>query len=250
MPISFGTNTTDLARWIYIPDEVIDFEPYLHVSVLGIMSSHVDEVTIPSLKLFTNVSMITIDNGVAAVTEYPDNLKSLWMCCTHITTLSNIPDTVTSMSLTQNKRLSIDKIPANLVSLAGYGQHFDDIIITPILSKLSLFRCSFSRILGLDVNTLTNMEVFYLMSCTSPYPEYVTLNGSPIGDFGSISIVEYSNTVQNINRGLYISRCIPFAELHDKCLSYHPSPNKEIPNSIHVMRLGSNYARRIAEFLG
>jgi len=252
MPISFGTNTIDLARWIYIPDEIIDFEPYINVRVLGIVHENdVNTVSIPSLKMFTNVSMLTIYHGVGSVTEYPDNLKSLWLFYTNLTTLSNIPETVDMISLTQNTMLSIDKLPVNLVSLAGYGQHFDDIVITPMLSKLSLYRCSFSRIFGIDTHTLGRMDVLYIMSCKSPYPDYVVMNGHPVGvDVDSISIVEYSNIIQKINRNIYISRCIPMADLQHKCLSYTPSSTNDITNGMRAIMLQSNYARRITEFLG
>jgi hypothetical protein len=251
MPISFGTNTEDLARWVYVPGEVINIDPYIHVKVLCISTFiEVNQVTIPSLRRFCYAAMVSIQNGVEAVEEYPDNMQMLSLSYTDMYSLSNVPSKVIRISLTENKRLQYDTLPSKLVSLECYGQHFGDIVVTSTLSKLSLFRCSFDRILGLDQDTLTKLDVFYIIACKCPYPEYVATHGDPVMAFADVSIDIYYNIMQTTNRNIFLSRCVQMAELRDRLLTYVPSSTEKITNGMRTIMIGTNYARRITEFHG
>ena len=86
-------------------------------------------------------------------------------------------------------------------------------------------------------------------NCNCPYPNYVMLNGSPIEEYANISITEYANIINTINRQIYLSKCTSFSEIRIRVMDNKLNLT-ELPNSIRVFTLGSNYARRITEFLG
>jgi hypothetical protein len=244
MPIKFGSYTMDLITWLFIPDEVIDFTPFINASILIIKPGvYWNGLTIPSLKMFIYARFLSIQGkDFVEVVEYPPTMQSIELDNTYITTLDNLPGTVEHLILTNNNSLFYVNFPPHLHRLDCYRQSLDTIRITSRLVRLSLYRCTFNRIIGLHPSMNNNLYVLYIRDCDSPYPSITNL------DHGDKSLIrQYILEMYKINRQLHVEECMPFVEMRIKAQTVSYDVNSS--NALRAMQLQSNYPRRITEFI-
>lgn len=244
MPIKFGSYTMDLITWVFIPDEVIDFTPFINASIITIKPGvYWNGLTIPSLKMFIYARFVIIQGkDFVNVVEYPPTMQSIELDNTSITTIDNLPGTVEHIILTNNIRLFHVNFPPHLHRLDCYRQSLDIIRITSMLVRLSLYRCTFNRITGLHPSIDYNLDVLYIRDCDSPYPSITNL------DHGDKSLIrQYILEMYKINRQLHVEECMPFVEMRIK--AQHVSYDANSSNALRAMQIQSNYPRRITEFI-
>ena len=241
MPITFSNININYIHWSYVPNEVIDFEPFLHATIIiirpGVRNSG---LIIPSLKIFKSATTINIHfKEIAGITDYPDNINTLSLHETSVVLLDNIPSNLRIIRLTNNPFLKFSIIPPYVTSLEAYCQQFDNIRVNPNLTMLSLFRCTFNYISGLEMCDTTNFIAVRIYNCTCPYPECSVLLAEYIS--------EYFTEISIINRQMDYDVCLPLTEIRIKALNEPLQPNDS--KALRGLRSSSNYPRRIAEFL-
>lgn len=242
MPITFSSVNINYIHWIYIPNEVINFEPYLNATMViirpGVRSSG---LLVPSLKIFNSVNTVNIHfKEFTGITDYPDNIHTLSLHETSIVLLDNIPTTLKMIRLTSNPCLNFSIIPSNVNTLEAYCQNFDKIRVNPNLTMLSLYRCTFNYISGLESCNISNFISLRIYNCICPYPPYYVLLTKYISEcFTEIYI---------INRQMYYDTCYPLTEIRIKSINEPTTINDS--KALTVFRASSNYPRRITEFLG
>ena len=229
MPIMFSNLNINYIHWIYIPNEIINFEPYLNATLIIIRPGvRYSGLIVPSLKIFNSVNTVTIHfKEFTGITDYPDNIHTLSLHETSIVLLDNLPTTIKMIRLTSN-------------TLEAYCQTFDKIQVNPNLTMLSLCRCTFNYISGLESCNISNFIALRIYNCICPYPQYYVLLTQYISEcFTEIYI---------INRQMYYDTCLPLTEIRIKSIN-EPTTNND-SKALTVFRTSSNYPRRITEFLG
>ena len=242
MPITFSNLNINYIHWIYIPNEIINFEPYLNATMIiirpGVLYSG---LIIPSLKIFKSVNTINIHfKEITGITDYPDNIHTLSLHETSIVLLDNIPTTIKMIRLTSNPFLNFSTIPPNINTLEAYCQPFDKIHVNPNLTMLSLCRCTFNYISGLEKCNISNFIAIRIYNCICPYPQCYELLTQ--------YIAECFTEIYLINRQMYYDTCLPLTEIHIKSMNEPTTINDS--KALTVFRTSSNYPRRITEFLG
>jgi len=242
MPITFSNLNINSIHWIYIPNEIINFEPYLNATMIIIRPGvKYSGLIIPSLKIFKSVHTVNIHfKEITGITDYPDNIHTLALHETSIDVLDNLPNTLKMIRFTSNPFLKISTIPPNVNIIEAYCQPFDKIRVNPNLILLSLFRCTFNYISGLEKCNISNFVAIRIYNCICPYPEcYLMI---------SKDISEYFTEIYIINRQMYYDTCLPLTEIRIKSMNEPTKDNDS--KALTVFRTSSNYPRRITEFLG
>ena len=241
MPFSYGHQNLDQVHWSFIPNEVLNYGPFLHAIVLiirpGVQSG---ELIIPTLKMFKFVNSVIIHfEQISGITDFPNKITSLALHNTNISTLPNLPHTIKHLRLTNNKNLTLNILPPILETFECYGQTFGTIRVSRYLKGLLLFGCTFTSLTGIDYLDSNQHIGIFIQKCICPYPS-CELN---LAD----DKTQYFNEMYHINRSLRLDVCLPLAELRIKSLN--DTHNSQASISQNVIRSSSNYPLRIAEFL-
>ncbi len=253
MPLYFSSHI-ELVTWEYIPDEVLDFGPFINNRVLIIsrpetqMLMGKSRVIIPSLKVFRNTTSVSIlFSECYGITDWPDMVDTIELINTSISSLGHLPNTIKHLRLHNNPLLQLTHFPDTLVKFIAFYQSFDTLIVNPSLIMLTLVRCTVTRLSGLLKCNRTLFSVLDISSCIGPYHNFNFIR--PVVDDNPEQttdiLLQILNEIYRINRQMYIDDILPLVHIRTQAIKMLGS---SASNALRVVCHGSNYPRRIGEF--
>ena len=240
--------SSQCASWQYIPNERIDWDTYQHITDLRITThpTVVSYFVLPPLKPFTHlIDLRIISNNVLGITDYPDTLEYLHISDTLITDLGYLPETLVRISLNNNRGITQCRLPLSLKAFHANTQHIDVLTVGKNIHELALYKCTISYILGLQHHP-KEMFHFELTHCISPYERIYLyrFRGERISIY---EFKQYTNRIQHINREIAVGIS---SQLCNISATIYKKVNTQIDNmAVRMFANGSNYARRMSEFL-
>jgi hypothetical protein len=139
--------------------------------------------------------------------------------------------------------LVIPELPLSIVAFEAMNQSIDILRVGPDLVHLRLYKCKVFRIVGLVFHP--DMSIIDISHCSGPYPS-ILINkfiGIPVFPNHFRQIVKMIN---DINREQVVRLGSQLNNIRNTA-AVNTDPNPSI--SIGMFTNGSNYARRITEFM-
>jgi hypothetical protein len=275
MPIYKWNMQSNGAIWRYEPDEEmeeIDFVRFSKIKILYIEApkpervfqdkdnnyiysdiTDIDPYTLPSISLlFPNLIELNIggeimaDSFIGNITDIPETVTDITIRNTYITDLAfilrSVPNLMSLTVIQNNHPITFSvPLPYGTVRLFMESVIVNDTIIFPsTIMSVSLRRCHFPRIDGLD--RAKNTLYLLIHRCITPYDSEI-LDPSPDGMYG------YDNMNKKIMHITQVNAQKVYLELGSIPNRIKLSENN-IDNPIVVaLHLQSNYPRRMAEFM-
>jgi hypothetical protein len=243
MPVTYISH--DVVCWEYCHGEPIDMLSMNHIVYLSItVRGGSRPVIIPSLKSLTSLTTLEMcSEFIVGITDYPDTLLVMYVKNTKITDLGKLPPLLEGFKAHYNANMRFPDLPSSVTAIEVFKQPIGVLRVGPSIIHLRLYQCKMDRIVGLAFNS--NMSVIDISMCSSPYPS-ILINkfmGLVVDDTHFIHIVKMINDINHQNS---VRLCANLNNIHSESISYvDPNP----PLSVRVFMNGSNYARRMHEFV-
>lgn len=245
--------------WIDIPENIT------YINVVGLGNCSV--TCLPSMARFTMLLAIRFSN-LSCMKSIPDLGDALITSCKidgcGVESMTNLPPTMRYITLCSNPSLHINVIPEGVLYMELIDQRMEVLKLPSTIEICEMSNCHISRLVNIPLSFMVPIAddpgdrcILDMAKCTSPYQEQIDAiflaNYLPLEN-RSMNIQELftssqSHIVNTINQQLESELdLVNCAYLLQTSVLIHAKTHSNNPIE-QAMGLGSNYPRRITEFI-
>ena len=245
--------------WSDIPETIT------YINVVGLENCSIP--CLPSMARFTMLLAIRFSN-LSCMKSIPYLGESLITSCKiewcGIESLKNVPPTVRYITLQSNVYLELEVIPEGVLYMELIDQRMEVLKLPSTIEICEMTNCHISRLVNIPLSFMDPIAddpgdryILDMAKCTSPYQEqidalflanYLPLESRPM-NIQELFTSSQSHIVNTINQPIETELDLVYgAYLLQTSVLNHAKTNPNNPIE-QAMGLGSNYPRRITEFI-